>query len=61
MKKLMLDNLVYPETCNQTIVMTGNDLGRVYGDLNFTRINHPGRSAQRYWDKVLCDPKHDRN
>jgi hypothetical protein len=61
MQKLILTNLVHPDTRNRTIIMAGNDLGRVERLLNFTRLNHPGRSEQWYWDKVLYDLERDRN
>jgi hypothetical protein len=61
MKKLTMTNFVHPETLRQAIAIAGNDLGRLDGWLNFSRLNYPGRSAQWYWDKILYDLERDRN
>ncbi len=56
-----LINQVHPETRKRAIVMAGNNLDVIERLLNSARLNHPDRSDQWYWEKILYDMERDRN
>jgi hypothetical protein len=51
---------VDPDTRRRTIVLAGHDMERVERLLATVRRNHPDRSEQWYWEKVLYDLERDR-
>jgi hypothetical protein len=54
-------NQVHPETRKRAIVLAGNNMDVIERLINSVRLNHPDRSEQWYWDKILYDMERDRN
>jgi hypothetical protein len=50
---------VHPDTRRRAIVTAGNDLARIERLLNHVRNNHPNRTEQWYWEKILYDLERD--
>lgn len=50
---------VHPDTRRRAIVTAGNDLARIERLLNHVRNNHPHRTEQWYWEKILYDLERD--
>jgi hypothetical protein len=50
---------VHPDTRRRAIVTAGNDLARIERLLNHARHNHPNRTEQWYWEKILYDLERD--
>jgi hypothetical protein len=50
---------VHPDTRRRAIVTAGNDLARIERLLNHARSNHPSRTEQWYWEKILYDLERD--
>ncbi len=52
--------LVNPETRNRAIALANYDKSRIERLLNSVRSNHPNKSEQWYWEKILYDMERDR-
>jgi hypothetical protein len=59
-EKATSPDLVNTETRNRAIAFAGYDKSRVERLLNSVRRNHPNKSEQWYWEKILYDMERDR-
>ena len=59
-KKANRPNRVHPETYQRVTELIGKDIQRIERLLDGVRFNHPSRSEQWYWEKIIHDIERDR-